>query len=86
MYMLQHAGLHVEDQRGLSPLVWAAASGRVETVNLLLDDRGLPTAGGQSGRLTPLHAASCVGSSKVCRLLLEDKALEVYTYIVTLSD
>ena len=63
------------DHSGFSPLLWAAAFGRVGVVKMLLNDGGIPSnldaVGEQENTVQPLHAAACVGAEGVCQSLLE---------------
>ena len=66
------------DHSGYSPLLWAAAFGRVGVVKMLLNDRGIPSnldeVREQESSLQPLHAAACVGAEGVCQSLLKAEA------------
>ena len=63
------------DHSGFSPLLWAAAFGRVGVVKMLLNDGGIPSnldeVGERESSLQPLHVAACVGAEGVCQSLLE---------------
>ena len=63
------------DHSRFSPLLWAAAFGRVGVVKMLLNDGTIPSnldeVGEQESSLQPLHAAACVGAEGVCQSLLE---------------
>ena len=66
------------DHSGFSPLLWAAAFGRVGVIKMLLNDGGIPSnldeVREQESSLQPLHAAACVGAEGVCQSLLEAEA------------
>lgn len=66
------------DHSGFSPLLWAAAFGRVGVIKMLLNDGGIPSnldeVREQESSLQPLHVAACVGAEGVCQSLLKAEA------------
>ncbi len=62
-----------KDQRGWSPLTWAAGSGSVETVRALLEAGADPFSTGDDDR-TPYLVAIAAGRREVARLLAEAEA------------
>ncbi len=66
----------LRDGSGHTPLLWAAACGKVGVTRQLLGliDGGSPTTEEKEEMLQPLHVASCVGAVDVCRVLVEGGA------------
>ena len=66
------------DNRGRTPLLWAAVCGKVGVARQLLElaNRSIREAREEDGQggLQPLHAASCVGAADICQLLVKDQA------------
>ena len=70
--LFQGANLSYLDSKGCTPLLWAAAFGCQTTVKILLpgdDDGDNPSR--PSDRFEPVHAASSVGATEVCQLLID---------------
>ncbi|CAL5334938.1 unnamed protein product [Camellia sinensis] len=57
-------GINSADEEGWAPLQFAASSGNVEIVEILLS----------SGWMHPLHRAASTGNSELCELLMEEGA------------
>ncbi len=81
---LQGASVMSWDSNGHTPLLWAAACGKVGMVKQLIGliDGGSPKGGGEEeeeegveeGVLLPLHAAASVGAVEACQVLMEGGA------------
>lgn len=72
--------MHVRDGSGHTPLLWAAACGKVGVVRQLVEVLGgarPDTEGGEEEKeavVQPMHAAACVGAVEICQVLLEGGA------------
>jgi hypothetical protein len=72
--MLQHgANLNVPDKDGLTPLHWAAVTGRPETIRVLVDHGAAINKVSTVCDMTPLQLA-CIKSPESVRLLLDHGA------------
>ncbi|KAF5948842.1 hypothetical protein HYC85_014799 [Camellia sinensis] len=78
-------GINSADEEGWAPLQFAASSGNVEIVEILLSneaDVNLKNNGGRTalhyaaskGWMHPLHRAASTGNSELCELLIEEGA------------
>ena len=68
----QGANLSYLDSKGCTPLLWAAAFGCQTTVKLFLPgDNDGDNPSHPSDGFEPLHAASSVGATEVCQLLVD---------------
>ena len=65
--------LNARDERGVTPISWAAMEGQREVVALLLKSGAKVDNKNQDGA-QPLHSAAFFGHSKVVELLLQNKA------------
>ena len=59
------------DNKGKTPLNWAASNGCTDVVKLLLDARADPNKPNRNGRDTPLYWADFYGHKDVVKLLLD---------------
>ena len=69
--LLQHHDPDESDAHGLTPLMWAARSGAVDSIKVLLDAGANPDARDARNGWTPLFHAIHKGQAGAVRLLLE---------------
>ncbi|HUT52061.1 MAG TPA: ankyrin repeat domain-containing protein [bacterium] len=67
------ADVNAADEDGCTPLIWAALSGKRETVELLIARGGDVNCKDSDGQ-TPLHIAATTGDVAMARLLIEKGA------------
>jgi ankyrin repeat protein len=70
---LRRGYVHAEDERGASPIHWAAAKGHVDVVKALLR-KGAPLEQQDVNLTTPLHRAAMMGRLEVAAALLLEGA------------
>lgn len=65
--------LEAHDEKGITPLAWAALAGQTEAAKWLLEKGADVNAKNRDGN-TPLHSAAFIGELEVVKLLLEHEA------------
>jgi ankyrin repeat protein len=73
-YLDRGTDVNLKDQAGATPLHYAAAAGRLQIVQLLLERGANPNVRTITTEQTPLHMAAMAGHAKVVQLLLNHKA------------
>ena len=68
--------LGVQDHQGSSPVHWAAGSGRLDSVKLLVEEAGVDPKQRNDERLSPLDIAACAGRLEVARYLIEERGID----------
>jgi len=66
-------GVNSHDDKGITPLCWAAMNGRDKAVEMLLK-AGAEVSGKNRDGGTPLHAAAFLGRTSTVKLLLKNEA------------
>ena len=68
--------LGVQDHQGSSPVHWAAGSGRLDSVKLLVEEAGVDPRLRNSRGLPPLDIAACNGHLEIVRYLIEERGID----------
>ena len=68
--------LGVQDHQGSSPVHWAAGSGRLDSVKLLIEEAGVDPKQRNNGGLSPLHLAASNGHLEIVRYLIEERGMD----------